>query len=181
MTLTAKELDVLQRTRDNFENPDRVFGKQTNGNAKLEASGVPIMQYLEKGFIRDDGTDYEALRKQGKRGEVFNEDVFASLMRHGFASGSYFGDTMHFDFVESQSNLVPGGRNRINMSKDRASPENDLPEVVNVPSTNTPKASKPPKGSVFDKPSPLAPMKPPTPIVEVPHPLAPPRTMLDEE
>jgi len=42
---------------------------------------------------------------------------------------------MHFDFVESQTNLVPGGRNRINMNKNRASPENALPDVVNVPST----------------------------------------------
>lgn len=90
-------------------------------------------------------------------------------------------DTMHFDFVESQSNLVPGGRSRINMNKERASPEHDLPDVVNVPSTPTPKPAKPPKGSVFDKPAPLAPMKQPTPIIQEPHPLAPPRTILDEE
>lgn len=179
----AKELAVLQRTRNNFTDPERVFGKQADGKAKLESSGVPIMQYLEKGFIRDDGTNYEALKKQGK-GEVFNEDVFATLMRHGFASGSSFGDTMHFDFVESQSNLVPGGRNRFNMKSDRASPENELPDVVNVPSTPSSKGKKSPTlpvGSVFERSPPLAPVKPPTPIIEVPHPLAPPRTLLDEE
>ena len=175
------EIDVLQRTRQHFEDPARVFGREgKNGNAKLESSGVPIMQYLEKGFIRDDGTDYTALRKQGKSGEVFNEDVFATLMRHGFASGSYFGDTMHFDFVESQSNLVPGGRNRINMKADRASPENELPDVVNVPSIPT-RTTAPPKGSVFDKPSPIPALQTPRPLIEVLHPLAPPPTLLDEE
>lgn len=96
-------------------------------------------------------------------------------MKHGFQSGSYFGDTMHFDFVESQTNLVTGGRNRINMSKDRASPENTLPDVVNVPST-------PAVAPTMTNPYPSLQLPPRVPSImdESPHPLAWPKTMLDD-
>ncbi len=139
----ANELAVLQATHDNFSNPDRVFGgyhesKKTKGKLVADevVTNLPIMQYLEKGFIRDDGTDY----KNMQQGTVFNEDVFANLVRFGFGPGSRFGDTMHFDFIESQANLVPGGRSMINMKSDRASPEKHLPNTPVPAPPNIPMA-----------------------------------------
>ncbi len=192
-----QELDVLQKAHDNFVDPAHVFGsyhkdKKTGSLVANdhEASNVSLMQYLDHGFVRDDGTDYAALKKAGKQGAVFNEDVVADLMRHGFQSGSYFGDTMHFDFVESQTNLVPGGRNPANMNRNRASPENELPDVVNVPTTPVPSPRPFPAGSVFNNaPQPVPPfasMPPsmlqapgPTTMDEPPNPLAPPKSMLE--
>jgi len=186
-----QELDVLKPAHDNFEDPARVFGtyhKDKKTQALVaddqKVSQVSLMQYLNHGFVRDDGTDYASLKAKGKQGAVFNEDVVATLMRHGFQSGSYFGDTMHFDFVESQTNLVPGGRNRINMSKDRASPENELPDVVNVPTTAVP-ANALPSDSVFKKSHPLSfpraqPPKGSTTMDEAPNPLQLPKGIMDQ-
>lgn len=164
----AKELATLQATHDNFSNPERVFGrddpKKKGLQPKDEVTNVPIMQYLEKGFIRDDGTDYE----NAKKGAVFNEDVFATLVRYGFGPGSSFGDTMHFDFLESQANLVPGGRNTINMKANRASADKDLPD-----------ATPPPR--LMERPHPLAPPpRAPSIVEQDPHPLAWPKHMFGE-
>ncbi len=177
-----QELAVMHAAHDKLVDPARVFGsyhKDKKSGALIandrEAENVSLLQYLDRGFVRDDGTDYAAMKKEGKQGAVFNEDVVSGLMKHGFQSGSYFGDTMHFDFVESQSDLVPGGRNRINMSKDRASPENALPDVVNVPST-------PAVAPTMTNPYPSLQLPPRAPSImeESPDPLAWPQTMLDD-
>jgi hypothetical protein len=63
--------------------------------------------------------------KGGRKG-VFNVEVVATLARYGFAPGSTFGDTMHFDFIEGYSKTVPGGRSRANMKRDRLGPRGTI-------------------------------------------------------
>lgn len=83
-----------------------------------------------------------------------------------FSPGSSFGDTMHFDFIQGYTDLIPGGRAAVNMRKDRASPENRLPYTPGEgaspvsPSSN----AKPP----FAGPHPLAPPAPRIPMLNEP-------------
>lgn len=57
--------------------------------------------------------------------EAFNAELVVTLARFGWSLGATFGDTMHFDFIEGYSNVVPGGRSGANMKPTRYSPEGD--------------------------------------------------------
>ncbi|MBK7537551.1 MAG: hypothetical protein IPI49_19705 [Myxococcales bacterium] len=119
-----KELRVLDAALDKLKNPQQIFGfpdKQADGTyaSDLRATELPLMQYIERGSIRDDAMPATTDRR---RKGVFNAEVVAVLGRYGFAPGSTFGDTMHFDFIEGYSNIAPGGRNRTNMAPDRYGP-----------------------------------------------------------
>ena len=82
------------------------------------------MQYLEHGFVRsDEMPELTEAPKNGKKHQVFNAEVATTLARFGWAPGSTFGDTMHFDFVEGYTLAVPGGRsNRSRFSPQGAAP-----------------------------------------------------------
>jgi hypothetical protein len=123
-----KELDVLDAALDKLKNPKQVFGiadKQADGTyaSELRATELPLMQYIERGSIRDDAMPATTDRK---RKGVFNAEVVAVLGRFGFAPGSTFGDTMHFDFIEGYTSIAPGGRNRTNMQPDRYGPRGTI-------------------------------------------------------
>lgn len=127
-----KELEVLDAALDKLKNPKQVFGapdKQADGTyaSDLRATELPLMQYIERGSIRDDAMPETTDRR---RKGVFNAEVVAVLGRYGFAPGSTFGDTMHFDFIEGYSNVAPGGRNRANMASDRYGPRGTLDRNV---------------------------------------------------
>jgi len=68
-------------------------------------SEVAVMQLIEHGHVQQTG-------KAGRDGrtEMFNAEAAAMLAKYGFAPGSNFGDTMHFDFIEGYSKAFPGGR-----------------------------------------------------------------------
>ena len=66
-------------------------------------------------------------------------DTFEILARHGFAPGSNFGDTMHFDDIRGYSDAVKGGRHGDNINKLKFSPEGEF-----IPPPKTPK-TKPPQ------------------------------------
>lgn len=123
-----KELKVLDAALKKLENPEQVFGagdKQADGTyaSQLRVTHLPLMQYIERGSIRDDAMPPTT---DNKRKGVFNAEVVAVLGRYGFAPGSTFGDTMHFDFIEGYSNVAPGGRNRANMAADRYGPRGTI-------------------------------------------------------
>ncbi|MGN6109436.1 MAG: hypothetical protein ACTHU0_30290 [Kofleriaceae bacterium] len=164
-TERAKELAILHKVHANFADPARVFGthhrnKKTGAlEADRKVEEASIMQFLEHGFVRDDEYKDPGTAKHPRA--VFNGDVVAMLARYGISPGSAFGDTMHFDFIQGYTDLIPGGRSAVNMRKNRASPENRLPEVVDgkqVRSSSLPQTVKPPFAG--------------------PHPLAPPTQML---
>jgi hypothetical protein len=124
LTYHSDELGVLVYAIEKLQQPELVFGKgrkKSEGVYETESkvSEVPLMQYLERGHIRDDAMP--AVAGQSRKG-VFNADVVATLARYGFSPGSTFGDTMHFDFIEGYNRVVPGGRSQTNLRKDRFGP-----------------------------------------------------------
>jgi hypothetical protein len=124
LTYHSDELGVLVYAIERLQQPELVFGKgrkKSEGVYETESkvSEVPLMQYLERGHIRDDAMP--AVAGQRRKG-VFNAEVVTTLARYGFSPGSTFGDTMHFDFIEGYNRVVPGGRSQTNMRKDRFGP-----------------------------------------------------------
>lgn len=120
---------VRTKLMEKLADPNKVFGqgvKQPDGTWKTKPrfSEVAVMQLLENGFIRNDAMP--PLDPKAGRTQVFNAKAAAMLARHGFAPGSSFGDTMHFDFIEGYSDAVAGGRHGDNMKKTRWSPEGDF-------------------------------------------------------
>jgi hypothetical protein len=128
---STKEIGVLNYAIKRLDDEQLVFGqghKNADGtySTQYKVSEVPLIQYLEHGNIRDDAMPV-ADSKGGRKG-VFNADVVATLARYGFAPGSTFGDTMHFDFIEGYSKTVPGGRSQPNMRKNRYGPRGTVTE-----------------------------------------------------
>lgn len=131
-TYAKNESTVYIELIEKLANPKKVFGTGVHDadqhwHTKREASEVSIMQLAEGGFIRNDAMpDLEpGQRNNGRRKQVFNAEVAATLARFGWSPGSTFGDTMHFDFVEGYTNAVPGGRSQANLKRTRFSPEGD--------------------------------------------------------
>ena len=109
------------------KNPTGKLGRtqmDVSESAIEAVANPPIMQFLERGFIRDDAFEGGSQRRPKP---TFNAEALSTLAKFGFSPGSKFGDTMHFDFIEGYSTLIDGGRSAANIRKDRASPENSLP------------------------------------------------------
>lgn len=84
--------------------------------------------------------DPKTNRPTNQRKAVFNAKAVEMLARHGFAPGSNFGDTMHFDYIQGYSEAVPGGRHGDNMNKLRFSPEGEF-----IPPPKPARSDKKPK------------------------------------
>lgn len=123
-----KEIRILDAALDKLQDPQQIFGsgaKQKDGTyeSELRVTQLPLIQYIERGSIRDDAMPPTTERR---RKGVFNAEVVAVLGRYGFAPGSTFGDTMHFDFIEGYTNVAPGGRSGANMQPKRYGPRGTL-------------------------------------------------------
>lgn len=150
VTYASNSNKVKQALIDKLHDPKKVFGKG-NQNAdktwstEMAVTEVPVMQLLEHGFIKNDKmqappidpktnkpdpswkpNDPKTNKPRKQREAVFNAKTAEMLARYGFAPGSNFGDTMHFDFIEGYSNAVKGGRHGENMKKLRFSPEGEF-------------------------------------------------------
>ncbi len=91
--------DLIRKLRD----PAQVFGagelKNGTWQTKRDVSDPSIMQLIEHGFVRND-------KAPNADGTMFNADTVGMLARFGFAPGSNFGDTQHFDFVEGERAVI---------------------------------------------------------------------------
>ena len=91
--------DLITKLSD----PAQVFGTgELKGNAwqsKRDVSDPSVMQLIEHGFVRND-------KAPDANGTMFNADTVGTLARFGFAPGSNFGDTQHFDFVEGERAVI---------------------------------------------------------------------------
>jgi hypothetical protein len=90
--------------------------------AKNVVGDPAVIQYLERGFVRDDKMEQYSGAAPKERKGVFNHQTAMYLMMNGFSPGAAFStvDAMHFDFIEGYS-VVPGGRSQANI-RGRFSP-----------------------------------------------------------
>jgi hypothetical protein len=112
----AGEIETRVELIKRLTNPTAVFGtpekKGKGEKAKWQVADKvaepSVMQYLEKGFVRDDELSTDGDAKRPKK--VFNKEFIQAMMRFGFNTGATWGttDTMHFDFVEGY-HVVQGG------------------------------------------------------------------------
>lgn len=96
----AVRLEVIRRLSSD---PRAVFGaveaKKTRQGVSWHAKDTvrqpPVLQYLERGFVKHDSMGPETSRPKG----VFNREFVTAMMRWGFSTGASWGkaDTMHFD------------------------------------------------------------------------------------
>ena len=140
----AADAKAVQALINKLADPNKIFGtgvKHADGHwgTQVAVTEVSVMQYLERGFIRNDAMPARTGKEKDGKQQVFNADVATTLARFGWSPGATFGDTMHFDFIEGYSLAVPGGRSRENVKETRFSPEGDLPSPVPKPA----KAKKP--------------------------------------
>ncbi len=155
-TYATNSVAVKQALVDKLHDPSRVFGEgvqnpDSTWSTKKDYTDVSVMQLLEHGFVKNDSAPELAIdpatklpidpvtgKPTNKRKAVFNGDTFEILARYGFAPGSNFGDTMHFDDIRGYSDAVPGGRHGDNISKLKFSPEGEF-----IPPPKAPKKKRP--------------------------------------
>jgi hypothetical protein len=128
----AREQRAVEAFVKRLDDRSRIFGagvKQRDGGwaPRREVAALPVMQYLELGFARNDPMPAVPLLGVTRTNlkAVFNTEVVVTLARFGWSPGATFGDTMHFDFIEGYTATVPGGRSGANMKRTRFSPEGD--------------------------------------------------------
>ncbi|MGN6108799.1 MAG: hypothetical protein ACTHU0_27080 [Kofleriaceae bacterium] len=154
---TTKSTLVKQKLIEKLHDPRRVFGKgiqktDQTWDTKREVSEVSVMQLLEHGFVKNDAMPTLAIdpatgrpidpttgKPTNAKKSVFNAQTVEMLVRYGFAPGSNFGDTMHFDYIQGYSEAVQGGRRGENMNELRFSPEG---KFIPPPDKDSKKAKK---------------------------------------
>ena len=131
---------LIKRLKD----PKAVFGqgKKAKGTwtTAPRTEEVSVMQLMERGFVRNDDRDKVKPSTDPRNPTpIWDTKAVEMMARHGWAPGSNFGDTMHFDYIQGYREAVQGGRSDRENQKEKWTPQDDIVPTTPAPATPDPK------------------------------------------